>query len=139
MTTAKYLGIWMDHSLANLMEFSVEEIETKIIMSQFTHQEKEQILDKGERHMHNKEQHEQAGYYKQLADVMKNYEEVLLFGPTEAKTELYNTIKDTPLFAKIKIDIKKTDKMTENQQHAYVRDFFTTRIAGKKQTTHFHN
>jgi hypothetical protein len=139
MTTAKYLGIWMDHASANLMEFSTDQIETKIIVSQFTHEEKEEVLFKGERHMHNKEQHGQAGYYKQLAEVIKNYEEVLLFGPTEAKVELHNTIKANPLFAHIKIEIKQADKMTENQQHAFVKEFFATRISGTKKPVQFHN
>ena len=94
---------------------------------------------KGERHMHNKEQHGQAGYYKQLADVMKNYEEVLLFGPTDAKTELFNFIKTDKAFSTIKIEIKQADKMTENQQHAFVREYFSARIAGTKKPIHFHN
>jgi hypothetical protein len=139
MTTAKYLGIWMDHTSANLMEFSKDQIETKIIVSKFSHEEKEEIMRKGELHMHNKEQHEQAGYYSQLAEVMKNYEEVLLFGPTDAKTELFNSLKGDKKFSAIKIEIKQADKMTENQQHAYVKEYFSTRIAGTKKPVHFHN
>ena len=39
--------------------------------------------------MHNKEQHEQSDYYKKLGETIKNYTEVLLFGPTDAKVELF--------------------------------------------------
>jgi hypothetical protein len=127
MTTAKDLGIWMDHSSAHLMEFTVDPIETKTIESKFTHEEKETSLDKGENLMHNKEQHERSGYYKKIGETIRNYEEVILFGPTEAKAELFNILKADHHFDKIKIEVKQTDKMTENQQHAFVREHFSRR------------
>ena len=124
MKIEKKLGIWMDHASAHLMEFTVNPIETKTIDSKFTHQAKEFSLSKSENLMHNKEQHEQADYYKKLGEVIKNYDEVILFGPTEAKVELYNVLRANHLFSKIKIEVKQEDKMTENQQHAFVKDFF---------------
>lgn len=126
MTTAKKnLGIWMDHSNAHLMEFTTESIETKIISSTFTQTEKENSLGKSENVMHNKEQHHQAAYFKTLGEVIKNYEKVILFGPTDAKVELYNVLKTDHRFAKTKIEVKQSDKMTENQKHAFVRDYFS--------------
>ena len=56
---------------------------------------------------------------------VKNYDEVILFGPTDAKVELFNILKADQHFDKIKIDIKQADKMTENQQHAFVKDHFS--------------
>ena len=125
MTTAKNLGIWMDHSSANLMELTIDPIETKTIESKFKHQAKEQRLSKSENLMHNKEHHQQSEYYKKLGEIIKNYEAVILFGPTDAKVELFNTLKADNHFDKIKIEIKQTDKMTENQQHAFVREHFS--------------
>jgi ADP-heptose:LPS heptosyltransferase len=74
--------------------------------------------------MHTREQGEQADYYRELADLIRQYDEVLLFGPTEAKTELYNTFKDNHLFSEIKVEIRPADKMTENQQHTFVSSYF---------------
>jgi hypothetical protein len=125
MTTAKNLGIWMDHSNAHIMEFTTDPIETRTIESKFTHDAKEQSLGKSENLMHNKEQHQQSAYYKQLGEIIKKYEEVILFGPTNAKVELLNTLRADHLFEKIKIDVKQADKMTENQQHAFVREHFS--------------
>jgi hypothetical protein len=122
---AKNLGIWMDHANAHLMEFTTVPITTKIISSRFTREEKEQSLDKGENLMHNKEQHRQATYYKRLGEVIRNYEDVILFGPTNAKSELLNVLRADHLFENIKIEIEQTDKMTQNQQHAFVRDYFS--------------
>ena len=57
-------------------------------------------------------------------DAIKNYDEVLIFGPTHAKEELVNLLKADRHFENIKIDVKHADKMTENQQHAFVKDYF---------------
>lgn len=125
MAAAKNIGIWMDHSNAHVMEFTADPIETKTIESAFTHQAKEQTLNRSEHVMHNKEQHQQAEYYKKLGEVIKNYEGVILFGPTNAKVELFNLLKADHLFSKIKIEMKDTDKMSENQQHAFVKEYFS--------------
>lgn len=124
MATAKNLGIWMDHSNAHLMEFTTDPIETKTLASKFTHQEKEKSLGKSENLMQNKEQHQQSDYYKKLGEVIKDYEHVVLFGPTDAKVELLNVLRTDHRFEKIKIEVKQADKMTDNQQHAFVREYF---------------
>ena len=126
MSTAKELGIWMDHASAHLMEFTTDPITTSTIPSEFSHGEKEESLQKSESLMHNKEQHDEAAYYKQLSAIIKNYDSVLLFGPTEAKTELLNILRADHHFEKIKIEVKQTDKMTDNQQHAFVKEYFST-------------
>jgi hypothetical protein len=127
MTTKKSLGIWMDHSNAHLMEFTNDPIATNIIASGFTHEEKEHALGKSEGLMHHKEQHKHSEYYKKLGATIRNYEHVVLFGPTEAKVELFNLLKADHNFAKIKIEVKQADKMTENQEHAFVREHFSIR------------
>ncbi len=125
MTTTKNLGIWMDHASAHLMEFTKEAGESKTIESDFTHQAKEESQHKSENVMHNKEQHQQSEYYKKLGDTIRNYDEVLLFGPTNAKAELLNILRADHRFEKIKIEVKHSDKMTENQQHAFVKEYFS--------------
>jgi hypothetical protein len=125
MAKPEKLGIWMDHQSANLMEFTVDPIQTKTIQSKFTHQVKELSLHEGENRMHNKEQHQQAEFYKELGDIIRNYSAVVIFGPTDAKKELHNILLKDPLFSKIHIDIVQADKMTENQQHAFTKDFFS--------------
>ena len=118
-------GIWMDHSNAHIMEFTADPIQTNTITSKFTHEEKEDSLGRSEHVMHNKEQHQQAAYYKQLGEKIKNYTDVILFGPTNAKDELFNILKEDHRFANIKINVQQADKMTENQQHAFVRKYFS--------------
>jgi len=124
MKTKQQVGIFMDHSNAHIMEFTVDPIETTTIESTFTHQIKEDTLEKSEHLMHNKEQHQQAAFYKKISDVIKYYDNVILFGPTEAKVELFNILKADSAFTKTNITVKQTDKMSENQQHAFVKEHF---------------
>jgi hypothetical protein len=128
MTTVNKLGIWMDHSIAHLIEFSTDSFESKSIESTFTNQMKEESLAKSEHIMHNKEQAKQQEFYKNISDVIKDYDEVLLFGPTDAKKELLNILKADHHFDNIKIETKQADKMTDNQQHALVKEYFSKNI-----------
>lgn len=123
-TTPKKIGIWMDYSIAHLMEFSNNPFEVQTIESNFTHQEKMESLLKGEDHLRSKEQQKQSKYYNKLMTAVKKYNEVILFGPTNAKEELFNAIVADARFHDIKIQIKQTNKMTPREQHAFVRDFF---------------
>ncbi len=59
----------------------------------------------------------QLEYYKNPAEVIKEYEDVSILGPTNAKAELINILKADHRFAKIKIEVKQTDKTSDNQQH----------------------
>ncbi len=127
MTKTKNLGIWMDHSSAHLMEFTTDPITTEIISSKFTHQEKEHSLSKSESLMHNKEQNQQSAYFKRLGEAIRNYEDVIIFGPTNAKSELLNLLRADHNFENIKLEIEQADKMTQNQQHAFVKDYFSRR------------
>jgi stalled ribosome rescue protein Dom34 len=77
--------------------------------------------------MHNKEQQLQSKYYRKLMTVVKNYKEVILFGPTDAKEELFNVIASDNRFENINIQVKQTDKMTAKQKHNFVKEFFANK------------
>jgi len=124
MKSIKQIGIWMDHSTASIMELSDDTIVTHSVVSESTYQKKEHSFIKHEKLIHNKEQQQQSNYYKKLSDIIKNYQEVILFGPTDAKNELLNLLKDDRLFENIKIVVEHADKMTENQMHAFVKEYF---------------
>lgn len=123
--TGTKIGIWMDHTMAHLIAYSNEPFEVITIESNFTHQQKEKSLLKGELHMHNKEKAEQSRYYKKLMEVVRRYNEVILFGPTNAKEELFNVIAADNRFEEIRIQVKQTDKMSPKQLHAFVKEFFS--------------
>jgi hypothetical protein len=125
---AKKIGIWLDNAEAHLIEYTENEMVSAIIKSPFTHEVMEESLEKSENLMHNKKRQQQTAYLKEIATMIKNYEEVLLFGPTDAKIKLGHILKADRAFAKIKVHIKQTDYLTENQQHAFVRKFYLSNL-----------
>jgi hypothetical protein len=125
MKSTTELGIWMDHSTAYILEFTSKPFEIKTIESKFTHLKKMEALAKSESLMHNKEQQLLSSYYKKLSEIIIDYKRVLLFGPTNAKVELYDLLRKNQHFDAIKIEIKETDKMTANQKDAFVKSHFS--------------
>ena len=114
----------MDHSKANLMECNDNDVNTQTIESEFTHQNKMEALSHSEGSMHHKEHQLQEQYYKKIGEEILKYNKVLLFGPTNAKLELHNYLKNNQHFNDIDIEIDSEDKMTDNQQKAFVKDHF---------------
>ena len=74
--------------------------------------------------MHNKEQQLHEAYFKEISEVILNYDHVLLFGPTNAKSELHNYMNKDLHFKDIIVDIESADKMTDNEKEAFVRKHF---------------
>jgi hypothetical protein len=124
MKTIKKLGICMDHTNAYLIEFSDEEKHSSTITLDFDKQDKDETLHRSESEMHNKQQQRQKSYYKKIATVIRNFNEVLIFGPTDAKIELFNLLTQDHLFDNIKMEVINTDKMSENQQHEFISEHF---------------
>lgn len=124
MEDKKNLGIWMDHSSAHLFDLKSEE-NNKNIASAFNFKTKEETLNKSESGMHHKRQQLNEAFYVQIADEILNYNHVLLFGPTNAKTELKNYLKKDLHFKDIEISTEPADKMTENEKVAFVREYFS--------------
>jgi len=124
MKNIKQLGIWMDHSNAYLLEVINDTIETERVVSELSDPEAEFNFYKGEKLINKKERHLQVKYYKRLGEIIKKYQEIVLFGPTDAKSELLNLLKTDHLFEKIKTEAINSGKMTESQMHTFVREYF---------------
>ena len=114
----------MDHAHAHLIEFSDKIKNTETVSLDFNHQDTDETLDRSESQMHNKQQQRQHGYYKKLAATIKDFTEVVLFGPTNAKSELFNFLRQNNLFNSIKIEVIHADEMSEKKQLEFVRDYF---------------
>lgn len=124
MKIAKRVGIWMDHSNARIMDYSSEGFEIKIVKSNAQHLDNQADILHSEKLLHNKEERTLKAYYKQLIDLIKDYDQALLFGPTDAKTELYNLIRQDHRYNNLKIETKSANKMSYEQQHDYIQDYF---------------
>lgn len=126
MTVEKKLGVYLDHSQAQFVIYHADTEKLLNIESDFNHFEKEKSLSKSENIMHNKEQHELNAFFKKIGQALLNFDDVLLFGPTDAKAELFNHLRADHKFDKIKMNVKSSDKLTENQKNEFVKDYFDT-------------
>lgn len=104
MKTERNLVIWMDHSNANLIDVSGKR-NNNSITSKFTIGTEEEALSRSESLMNNKQKQMQEAYYKEIADEILNYDHVLLFGPTNAKSELHNYLNKDLHFKNTQIEI----------------------------------
>jgi stalled ribosome rescue protein Dom34 len=125
MKKMKTYGVWMDHSKAIFIDLDASK-ENFTVNSSFNHTDKVETLSRSEKTMHNKEQHQQLAYFKEIKDRLENCNRLLLFGPTSAKMEFYNFIKENGHLKDIAIET--TDKMSMNELHAYVHKHYQNQI-----------
>ncbi|HDZ04987.1 hypothetical protein LCGC14_0348050 [marine sediment metagenome] len=123
MKAKNNLGIWMNHSVANLIDIDSRK-ECGSIASNFTSDTKEDALNKSENLMHNKRQQMNEKFYNKIGAQILKYNHILLFGPTNAKVELHNHLNKDSHFKNIKIDVESSDNITDNEQVAFVKNHF---------------
>jgi stalled ribosome rescue protein Dom34 len=120
----KRVGVYLDHQAARLMEPVDHAFVTSTVESEFTPEEQEYARAKSESIENHKEQYQQRDYYERIADLLASYDDILLFGPSKAKNELHNLLREDKRFKEATIDVQSTDKMPMNQQEIFVRDHF---------------
>ena len=105
MESINKIAVYMDHFKANVILYSNQAKLIKTIISEFNQYQKENIIQKGESHFHNKEQQLQAKFYKDISDSIADYKQVLLFGTTNAKTEFSHVLAHDNRFNDVAIYI----------------------------------
>jgi len=124
MKTDKTLGIYLDYKNAIFMELINKMIVSRNIKFEFkeinnNHSEKE-----GEDVHNRKEHHLPSAYFLEICDIIRNYNMVVLFGPNEAKNELFNLLEFDHSFDTIKIQNEKSVAMSEPEMHNFVKEFY---------------
>ena len=133
----KVIGVWLDHSKAKLIKLQDCAAEITTVLSPY----KRHIRIPGESsnktrfgmkyysnqeyNSHHKKQHDLNSYYKEMEIRLSKFDEILLFGPTEAKKELYNHMSENKVFSSKAISLENADKMTEKEMAAYVKSYFS--------------
>jgi hypothetical protein len=124
MKRVKKLGVWMDHSIAYLMEFTNNPFEIKTIESQFSRDKNNFYLSESTQLSINKDLATLYSYYNKIGEAIKGYQQIVLFGPTTAKVELFDMLSEDDRFLKIRFEIKDTDKMNAKQQNEFITKYF---------------
>jgi hypothetical protein len=133
----KQTGIWLDSKEANFIELQDGElVRVHHITSQISPAHAKGGTPAGgrrggtmtgvsEKTLHNRRENEEQSYFEEILENVNSADEVVIFGPGEAKDHLVNAIKAHPShFSADLMAVLTADKMTENQQVAYVKTFF---------------
>lgn len=124
-------GLWVDHRKAVVVTLSDEGVTTRRVDSGVAKHVRYSggsgtagsREGKGEDTRERHHAGELAKYYNDLLACVRDAEEILIFGPGEARTELRAHIERAGLGARI-VGVEATDKMTDPQVVAKVREHF---------------
>ena len=133
----KQTGIWLDSKEANFIELVDGELKQFKTMDADvgTGKVRGGLPNRGraggvfvgvsEKTFENRRQNEEKVYYDAIIENIRDTDEVVIFGPGEAKNHLASAIKEHPShFNSDLMAVLTTDSMTENQKIAYVKTFF---------------
>lgn len=113
----------MDHSAAHLIAFSIDKKDIHTI-SRDDFDGKMDAKEHGEKHANSKKRNLQEAFYKRVWSIAKDYREVVIFGPTDAKAEFFNQIRANHANDSVKISIRSADKMSHDDMHHFVYKYF---------------
>lgn len=116
----------MDYSMAYLMEFSSNPFEIKTVESTsfdttttYPTSTLSILLEKRKRLLYS--------YYNKIAREINNYDRIILFGPSNAKIELFDVLSEDERFLKTTIEITNTDQMNPAEQHQFIKNYFSNK------------
>jgi len=121
----KKIGVWMDYSNAHIISFAEASPMPKTITSGFTTREKEKALQISASSMLSLQQQEASAYYRNIAATILESNEVFLFGPTDAKKDFFNTLRNDPKFDAIRIEFYNSYRMTGSEEYAATENCFS--------------
>ncbi len=128
------VGLWIDHRKAVIVFLAGEEEEIKVIKSNIEKQIRRSAASRSGGPFESqavpsddRQQREFTGhlntYYNEAISCIRDSESILIFGPGESKGELKKHLEREGLGGRI-VGIETTDKMTDPQIAAKVRQYF---------------
>ncbi len=137
---ATKIGIWMDQSHALLLGYQdeklllLDDLPSPIESHTRTDGEGKDLTrfgaepgdaSKNEHKNHNIHQNQIKAYFLLLEKRLHAKEELLLMGPGISKTQFFHYLQANKQFSNLKIEVMDSEKMTENQLLALVKEKFT--------------
>ena len=119
-------GLWIDHRKAVIVTVSGQTEQTKVIESavekhgRYSGGPQREPEDRRERRFEG----ELGKFYDEVIAAIRDAEEILIFGPGEAKGELRTRLERTDLGDRV-IAVDTVDKMTDGQIAERVRERFS--------------
>ena len=125
----KTAGLWVDHKKAVIVFVDGRDTELKVISSDIEkHHRQSGVATPAD----DIRQRELTGhlnrFYDEVIDCIRDIESILILGPGEAKGELSKRLEKDNLGPRI-VGVEASDKMTDPQIIAMVREHFLSRVA----------
>src|SRR6476620_3106561 len=114
------IGVCLDYSIAYLLEEKNEEKVITIIESD----EEEAIQPNADDSNQLRKRRKNQAYFKQVFEIVKDFDKVLLFGPASVKKELVNRIKAHKLFNIEILNNSNKDQVTESEKIEFINNYF---------------
>lgn len=117
-------GVWMDHHAAHIVScdtsgnYSISTIEPEKSANHSPSKKKSTV---SEHARHTKEQHVLKSFYKAVQNEIKQFDHILLSGPTTAKSEFHHLLKKSRPFAGKRIAEISAPVMTDRQLLAFMK------------------
>ncbi len=125
MTAYRKTGVWMDHCNAHIIPFLDTAYMPQTISSGFTNHDSEKITEGRTSAMLSLEQQQNNVYYKHIAALLCESDEVFLFGPTDAKNELFRMLREDESFDAKRIELYNPDSTPVACEHEPEENFFS--------------
>jgi hypothetical protein len=74
---------------------------------------------------HRQEEAARKAFFQELTAILKGFDEILLFGPGEAKKELRNQLHEQQVFQGKIIHLQNSDYLSDKQLLELVREYFS--------------
>lgn len=71
------------------------------------------------------QQQETSAYHRNIADTILESNEVFLFGPTDAKLDFFNSLRNDPKFDAIRIEFYNSYQVTGSEKYASTENCFS--------------
>jgi hypothetical protein len=135
----KQVGVWIDHGKAHLIGFhkgkaelietidspyeSIKRVDGEVKdMTRFS--QNPEHASNNEYKKHNVSQNEMNEYFRLMEQKLHPFDDILLFGPGTMKEKMRNRLRENKAFNGKWLSVETSDKLTENQLLAFVRDFY---------------
>ncbi|MFN0149626.1 MAG: hypothetical protein ACKVU1_02815 [bacterium] len=117
------VGIWIDHKKAVIVSASAGQVSTKTVESNVEPHDGSQA-GRGEKSFDGRFHEQLRRYYDDVIREVGQPEALLIFGPGEAKLELKERLGHTKALVDRVVGVETTDKLTDAQLVAYVKDHY---------------
>ena len=120
------VGIWIDHKKAVVVAASADGVTTKTLESEVGAHPRYAGQHDGGGEKKYEERHSQDldRYYDEVIRQLTDADELLIFGPGEAKVELKERLRRSKTHSERTIGIETTDRLTDPQIVAKVKEHF---------------